>query len=58
MGLFDRMRQAQPLVNDAEGAASPDMSSAQMPVTTLLRRALCAANSRSRRTGVCWSRLP
>ena len=43
MGLFDRMRQAQPLANDVEVAASPDMSTTQTPVTTLLRRALCAA---------------
>jgi hypothetical protein len=42
MGLFDRMRQVPPLANDDEGAASPDLSSTQMPVTALLRRALFA----------------
>ena len=43
MGLFDRMRQAQPLANDVEVAASPDMPTTQTPVTTLLRRAFCTA---------------
>jgi DNA-directed RNA polymerase subunit M/transcription elongation factor TFIIS len=43
MGLFDRMRQAQPLANDVEMAATPDMSTAQTPVTTLLGRAFSAA---------------
>jgi hypothetical protein len=43
MGLFDRTRQAQPLTNDVEVAASPDMSTTQMSVTTLLRRAFSTA---------------
>jgi hypothetical protein len=43
MGLFDRMRQVRPLANDAEVAASPDMSSPQTPVMTLLRRAFATA---------------
>jgi hypothetical protein len=43
MGLFDRMRQASPLANDVEVAASPDMSTTPTPVTTLLRRAFVTA---------------
>src|SRR5215211_7117054 len=43
MGRFDRMRQAQRLANDVEVAASPDMSTTQTPVTTLLRRAFFTA---------------
>jgi hypothetical protein len=37
------MRPAQPLANDVEGAASPDMSTTQPPITTLVRRALASA---------------
>jgi hypothetical protein len=43
MGLFDRMRQAQPLANDAEIAASPNMSTTQTPATAFLRQAFAAA---------------
>jgi hypothetical protein len=43
MRLFDRIRQAQPLANDVEVAASPDMSTTQTPVTTLLRRTFFTA---------------
>jgi hypothetical protein len=43
MGLFDRMRQAQPLANDVEVVVSPDMSTTQTPATALLRHATCAA---------------
>ena len=43
MGLFGRMRQAQSLANDVEAAATPKMSTAQMPVATLLRHAFSAA---------------
>jgi hypothetical protein len=43
MGLFDRMRQAQSLPDDVEVAASPDMSTTQTPITTLLRRAFSTA---------------
>ena len=39
MGRFDRLRQAQPLANDAENTASPDLSTVQTPATALLRRA-------------------
>jgi hypothetical protein len=43
MGLFDRMRQAQPLANDVEVGGSPDMSSPEMPAADLLDRALSTA---------------
>src|SRR5919109_5345018 len=43
MGLFDRMRQAQSLANDAEVAASPDTSTTRTPATTLLGRAFSNA---------------
>jgi hypothetical protein len=43
MGLFDRMRQAQPLANDVEMPATPDMSTTQTPVTTLIGRAFSTA---------------
>jgi flagellar basal body-associated protein FliL len=39
MRLFDRMRQAQPLADDVEVAASPDMSTAETSAAGLLRRA-------------------
>ena len=43
MRLFDRMRQAQPLANDVEVAASPDRSATPTPATVLLRRAFSTA---------------
>jgi hypothetical protein len=43
MERFDRMRQAQPLANDVEVAASSDMSTTQASVTTFLRRTLSTA---------------
>jgi predicted RNA-binding Zn-ribbon protein involved in translation (DUF1610 family) len=43
MGLFERMRQAQPLADDVEIAATPGRSTPQTPVTTLLRRAFATA---------------
>jgi hypothetical protein len=39
MGLFDRLRHAQPLANDAEITASPDLSTVQTPATARLRHA-------------------
>ena len=43
MGVFDRMRQAPPLANDAEVAASADMSTTRPPITTLFRRTFATA---------------
>jgi hypothetical protein len=43
MGLFDRMRQAQPLARDVEITASPDMSTTQTPTTDHFRRAFSTA---------------
>ena len=43
MELFDRMRQAQPLANDVEIAASSDMPTTQSLGTAFLRRAFCNA---------------
>jgi hypothetical protein len=43
MELFGRMRQAQPLANDREIAATPNMPTAPMPVTTFLRQAVSTA---------------
>jgi hypothetical protein len=43
MGLFDRMRQAQPLADDVEITATPGRSTTQTPVMTLLRQAFATA---------------
>jgi hypothetical protein len=43
MERFDQVRQAPPLANDVEAAASPDMSPTQASVTTLLRRTFSTA---------------
>jgi hypothetical protein len=43
MGLFDRIRQAQPLANAVEVGASLDRSTTQTPATALLRHATGAA---------------
>jgi hypothetical protein len=45
MGRFDRVRQAQPLANDVEVAASPDLSTAATFTTEVLRRAYATAES-------------
>jgi hypothetical protein len=43
MRLFDRVRPAPPPANDVEVGASPDMSTTQTPITTLLRRTFATA---------------
>jgi hypothetical protein len=45
MGRFDRMRRAQPLANDVEVAASPDLSTATTLTAAVLHRADAAAEA-------------